>query len=729
MQTDRSATSGDARKLFLVGFSILFLELVLIRYLAGTVWNMGYFPNLVLLSVFVGMGLGFIFHQRVAAGFSNWVFQGAVFLLLGLVGFIHFVRPAVPGFQEFEGDVGGEVYFTAASKTGSDATTYLLFVACFLTSVLIFACLAQRAAKLFQRFTPLTAYTLDIAGSCAGIVTFMLMSFFGVPAWGWFLVFIPIFLLAMEGRGIPRFIPVLPILVVAYIARLHDQTLVSSPEFKGHLEVAWSPYQKVEYIHNPANAYAHGIYVNGISHQAMLNAEQISRHYYQVPHTERRNAGMAPYKKVLIIGAGSGNDVAASLMNGAEEIHAVEIDPVIAGLGRAHHPAKPWADKRVKQIVDDGRAFLTRTTEKYDLVIFALTDSLVKVSSMAQLRLENYLFTVDSLRRAYQVLSPDGDIVLYNYYRREWLIDKYQRMIHEATGKYPITLYKRADFQMLTVGKQRAAATEPTFTTRRTDLATDDWPFPYLRNRGIPHLYGYALASVSIILALAALFLWSRDRRARRTEGDAPFETKLAFVFMGIAFLLLETKSIVQFSLLFGTTWINTSLVFLGVLISVLAANWTAVIIRSRRVLPVIFALLVGSCFLTFIYPLRNLLSIESAFLRFIVASLLTFSPIFFANLIFSLTFRDQRLAERIFGWNLLGATLGGLVEYTSMAFGYNALGLIVVVCYGAVFLLLALGRRSEARSTPGSLAGDHLSPGNPDVLGKLGNAEPSAPA
>ena len=36
---------ANAVRLFLCGFLILFLELVLIRYLAGNIWNLGYFPN------------------------------------------------------------------------------------------------------------------------------------------------------------------------------------------------------------------------------------------------------------------------------------------------------------------------------------------------------------------------------------------------------------------------------------------------------------------------------------------------------------------------------------------------------------------------------------------------------------------------------------------------------------------------------------------------------------
>lgn len=165
---------------------------------------------------------------------------------------------------------------------------------------------------------------------------------------------------------------------------------------------------------------------------------------------------------------------------------------------------------------------------------------------------------------------------------------------------------------------------------------------------------------------------------------------------MGTAFLLLETKSVIQFSLLFGTTWLNNSLVFLAVLTLVLAANWSAARLpRSPKVLTIAFVCLVAACLLGLVFPLGNLLHVSSVFWRFILASLLTFSPIFLANLIFSVTFRDEaESAAWLFGWNLTGATLGGALEYSSMQYGYNALGVMVAVIYTAVFLLLLLARR-----------------------------------
>ena len=444
----------DPWRLFLLGFLTLFLELVLIRYLAGNVWNLGYFPNLVLLGVFVGMGFGFLLHQYVPEQRSGRLFLGAALALLLLVLFVEVLKPTFPGFGNFGAEIGGEVYFTITPKEGGTGS-YLMFGFWFAAVVIIFACISQRTAKLFGRLQPLHAYTLDIAGSVCGILIFMLLSWLQLPAYLWFAMAFPLFSAAMERRSWrARLIPAVPFALIVIVAYGQDTHLMSSPTYRGEMEVRWSPYQKIEYVNSPQSPISKHIFVNGIAHQAMLEPGQIKEEIYQGPHAARLEAGLEPYRRVLIIGAGAGNDVAAALDNGAEHVDAVEIDPVIAELGRRHHPARPYSDPRVNTIVDDGRAFMTRTKSRYDLIVFALTDSLVKVSSMAQLRLENYIFTEDSIRQAYDLLEEGGDLVLYNDYRRGWLIEKYQRMIHSATGKYPVSLYKKLTSVTFLVGRE-----------------------------------------------------------------------------------------------------------------------------------------------------------------------------------------------------------------------------------------------------------------------------------
>jgi spermidine synthase len=698
LQSDQNPPQGrrDRRaavSLFLLGFVTLFLELCLIRYMAGSIWNLGYFPNLVLMGVFVGMGTGFVCHQLFSTGRARALFCATPFALLLLTLFVRFLHPDIPGFDKWSGDIGGELFYTATPRAAGPAS-YLLFLVWFLGVIVIFAMISQYTAKIFARFRPLTAYTLDILGSCCGIASFMAVSFLQIPAGIWFLLLTPLFLAipaSLSGREAAGLL--LPLVFAAVPVFEQDTRLMADPGYEGPVSVRWSPYQKIEFIRPPGRDAV--IFVNGIIHQAMHPLSHIGRSFYQAPYDARSagNPGGIPGARVLIMGAGSGNDVASALLNGAKQVDAVEIDPVIVELGRRHHPAKPYSDPRVNSIIDDARAFMTHTNRRYDLVVFALTDSVVKVSPMAQLRLENYLFTRESVARAYSLLTEGGALVFYNFYRRPWLVQKIRSTIWEATGRRAEKVHQEGDFAVLTVS--RSSAQEKN-TPRFAGVvpATDDWPFPYLRSPTLPTLY---LVGMAVLVGyMIALLVFARAGAGRLLDvAGLPVgaSLKLAFALMGTAFLLLETKSIIQFSLLFGTTWLNNSLVFLAILLLVLLANWTAHKMCDSRSIWVVFALLMATSLFTLYYPLSNLLYLEERTLRLIAASLLTFSPVFFANLLFSIAFKNQRAAELLFGWNLLGATIGGVLEYSSMALGYNALAGVVAFCYLVAFVLLLRGR------------------------------------
>src|SRR4030095_9804892 len=118
-------------------------------------------------------------------------------------------------------------------------------------------------------------------------------------------------------------------------------------------------------------------------------------------------------------------------------------------------------------------------------------------------------------------------------------------------------------------------------------MPTDDWPFLYLRTRGIPAMYLTVMIALGLFVMLFALYLQVSGRK-HHTRAQSDVLVKGAFFCMGLAFLLLETKSVVQFSLLFGTTWLNNSLVFIAILLLVLAANGTAQLIKDTRILRII---------------------------------------------------------------------------------------------------------------------------------------------
>jgi hypothetical protein len=154
---------------------------------------------------------------------------------------------------------------------------------------------------------------------------------------------------------------------------------------------------------------------------------------------------------------------------------------------------------------------------------------------------------------------------------------------------------------------------------------------------------------------------------------------------MGAAFLLLETKSVVQFALLFGTTWFVNALVFTGILVCVLAAVEVARRVGLRRPGP-LYALLFAALTAAWIVPPQALLSLAVP-LRFTFAVLLAFTPVFAANLVFAQRFRNVGSSTAGFGANLLGAMFGGVLEYAALVIGYQLLLVVVALLYALAFV------------------------------------------
>jgi hypothetical protein len=214
--------------------------------------------------------------------------------------------------------------------------------------------------------------------------------------------------------------------------------------------------------------------------------------------------------------------------------------------------------------------------------------------------------------------------------------------------------------------------------------ATDDWPFLYLQEPGLP---GHYLIALALIAGWGVLLVG----RAARTSGTQLRRFSPHFFVLGIAFLLLETRSIVTFSLLFGSTWLVNALVFFAVLASVLLAILVAGRVQMTKP-RLLYAALLMSIGVAFILPPSSLL-IEPIGLRYVLAGALAFAPVFFANLVFSYSFRDTKTADMAFASNLLGAMVGGAVEYVALITGYQALLVIVAVLYGTAYLLATRAR------------------------------------
>jgi hypothetical protein len=337
--------------------------------------------------------------------------------------------------------------------------------------------------------------------------------------------------------------------------------------------------------------------------------------------------------------------------------------------------------------INDGRAFIENDNHKYNLILFALPDSLTLLSGQGSLRLENYLFTLESMKTVKNHLAPGGTFSMYNYYETD-LLDRYASTLKDVYGIPPCSEVGDAlagrEQAVLTAGAGATVNCASPWHGRQLRAPTDDYPFPYLTHRAIPKFYWQTLG----LMLIAALIL---VRVAGGKYRGMMRYTDLAF--MGAAFLLLETKNVVQFALLFGTTWFVNALVFGGVLISV----YLAVEVARHVKLPhprMLYPLLLATIGLSWLIPQSSLLSLSEV-PRAAAAIALAFAPIFLANLIFAQRFKESETATMAFAANLLGAIVGGTLEYMALITGYRALLLLVAALY--LCALAVMPRKSAA--------------------------------
>ena len=466
----------------------------------------------------------------------------------------------------------------------------------------------------------------------------------------------------------------------------------------------WSPYYKITVGQDGPDTV---VEVNNIFHQSMAPVEQ-KEYFYQWPYMVFGNT----FENVLVLGAGSGTDVAAALKHGAKHVDAVEIDPVIVRLGRQYHPDHPYSDPRVTVVTDDARHFLRTTTKKYDLVVFALIDSLTMQSSFSGVRLESYMFTEESFRAVRERLAPDGLLVVYNYFRERWLVDRLANIAANAFGQDPrVHVHEaRAYLGVLMAGPRLATLTsDPVIPDRVTafgqshdpsparmhvrdagvEPATDDWPFLYLQNRHIPSHYLAALALILVVSTVVVMFV------LRGQAGSWSWQ----FFLLGAGFMLLETKSIIQFALLWGSTWVVASLAIASVLSMALVANYVVTKVEVRRpwlVGSVLLALLA----LNYVIPVGTI-GFESRAGESLFYAVLMFSPILCAGLLFGSAIKRSTSLARDYGTNLLGAMVGGVGEYLSLVTGFRALLFLIAACYIGAIAARRRGYCSGRRRVP----------------------------
>ena len=695
-----SLAAKSARRLTLetaaAAFLILFLELVWIRWLPGQVRVLAYFPNLILISAFLGIGIGCLLATRRSL-LAWWpVSVLAIAVLAVLAGQVVFTQ-----------GVESEVLWLLYYDLPKDAPVVhdvrppiaFFFAASAVSFVPLGQLLAQRLEEFRVRAEALRGYRGDLLGSLAGVVAFSIAGFAGTFPVFWFAVLFAagaIFFATDARRAV-----VYAVLALSCIGLVHrvDQS--------DH----YSPYYSLRTVVRADGV--RDVLANGSLHQAMVDLREPAgapagtdeRFEDGVRRGFRNVYDMLPRapRRVLVVGAGTGNDVAKMLELGAEHIDAVEIDPKIIEIGRAQHPNRPYDSPKVHVHNTDGRAFLQRQGEPYDLIVFGTLDSMTRLSALSSVRLDTFIYTVESLRAARARLAPDGGLVLLFRSATDYIDDRLPGILTTVFGQTPVIgqgeffAFNRAylagpAFESHWSAERRAKAAS---ARADVDLPTDDWPFLYLRNRGVSPFYLSVMGLLALI-ALAGVLATSPDMRrsllrGKRVDGQM-------FLF-GLAFLLLETRAVTEMNLVWGATWITSAVVFGAILVTLILAT-----LLTERVKvgygPAMGGLLL-SLLATYLLPTHVLLA-DSVAAKLLLSTLFVGTPIAFAGICFAIVFRQRPSANLAFGWNLLGAVAGGLLELTSMALGLRPLLLVAALAYLGALLLY---RREQAGGSPAPVA------------------------
>jgi hypothetical protein len=688
---------GARGRLFLCGLATLYWELLLIRWMGSMVRVVSYYASFVLTAAFLGLGAGALLSAR--GGPRLWRLTpvalavtvcGAAFL--GRVAHGNLADPseylwlgAAPGI----GLPGTELGYTWVLPVG------LVLCLAYLAALLPFVCFGQWLGDLFRALPPLRGYSTEILGSLGGVALFAVLSAAatGPPVW----IAVGAVLLLVLASGDLRGLALTGAATALMLA-------VVIPAARPYL---WSPYYKIHHqpvtqITGPDGKLVEfgrpvgvALTVNNDYHQMLLDLRPDPhepaflaswRALYGAPYA---HLDQLPPGPILVVGAGTGNDVSAALRETDRQIDAVEIDPAILDLGRALHPEHPYDSPRVRVINDDARRFFGRTQQRYALVVFGFLDSHTVLSSFSSVRLDNFVYTRQSLERVKQLLLPGGRVALTFASNRPWIDQRMTALLDGVFGRkteiwtyhgvayHHGTVYENVKSAGPDAGGPGTAGMEAPPPEAGVVVPTDDWPFLYLRAPGVPVHYRWFMA-VIVLLGGAALLLLPRGSRRPR----------LPYFLLGMAFLLLETSNVVSLSVLYGSTWIVNLVVFSGMLSLILLGNLAAVRLRALRLAAVV-ALLLGNLGAAYLVPVSALLAVGSAPLRAAGAILLFLGPVFFSAILFARLIERERDLAPAYGSNVLGAMAGGAVEYLSLVFGFKALLIPTALCYLGAYLLV----------------------------------------
>jgi hypothetical protein len=343
--------------------------------------------------------------------------------------------------------------------------------------------------------------------------------------------------------------------------------------------------------------------------------------------------------KVLVIGSGGGRDVVASLVSGSKDVTSVEINPIIYETVKSYgdEAGNVYSHEHVRSFVDEGRSFITRSSEKYDIIYIPFVDTWASVSSGGLSVSENFLYTLEGFQQYYDHLTDRGKIVTVR-----WLIDAprfistYAKLLEQngipqdqlhrhlimvtadsytqdpsvtmvIFSKSPFTdeeisflsqSFSQYDYKPILIPGQ--IMREPYSALLKGEInldqfynmfdtkvypVTDDNPYFLSFEKPLPSVVEILLyASIGIVaIFLLVPFAWMRRTREEEEGGSKISELRIAtvipyFAALGLGFILIELALLQKLILLMG----NPTMTFALLLFTLLISSGSGSLISSR---------------------------------------------------------------------------------------------------------------------------------------------------
>jgi hypothetical protein len=685
-----------------ISFLSLFLELLSIRFLVAEMYFFGFFKNFLLMSAFLGLGLGLGLRSYKRDLFP-WLWPIVAAVSLIVVFGDHLYLNQILAWSGKSASSFGELLTTRWKELLAFVVQVVGFVG---LGTALFVPFGQELGKALDKVEPRRAYALNLVGSLAGIAACAALSFAGVSP--------KIGIVAALAAGLP-WLRRRGLWLEIGAALTAGTALIFTFNARPYL---WSPYHAIH--HEPIHAengdhriVGSKVFINNIHYLDILDIGLggTTDLAYRHPGDERVSPLAVPlahyslpYRfidrpaQVAILGAGGGNDVAGALLSGAGHIDAVEIDPVIARLGRELNPLHPYDSNRVSLVLDDAREFLSNAPEgSYDVLSFGHLDSLSLVTSFSALRSDTFVYTSESLRRAWKLVRPGG-VLAVSFVRWPFVTEKIHKLLTGLGREQPLVFVddyigtmtwilvkgtpapNLADYpeagRIVHGGAVHQVRLGQGVSLDKIETPTDDWPFLYLGARSISPYYVFALV---LLLALSVAAV----RRVFFSGKGSAFPWP--FFWLGAAFMLIEAKSVTELGLLFGSTWLVNAVAISGVLVMNLIS--VAALLKGWRPKP---ALLLGGLLaaiaVNFVLPAEPLLTLPAP-ARLAAAIALFYCPFFFSGLLFTEWLERAGSTSRPLGANMLGAIVGGMLEYSCLAFGLKVLWLWAAAFYSAAYV------------------------------------------